>query len=52
MTSDVSGPSWAYAYQGMDRVAKVQGGAWTYTVRDEASRIATEFTGTTVSRDN
>jgi RHS repeat-associated protein len=54
-THTAGGSSWYYLHDGgNERVAKVPpaGGAWTYTFRDEGNRVATEYAGTTVSRDN
>lgn len=50
-----AGSSWNYIFDGSnERVAKVPpaGGAWTYTLRDEGNRVATEYSGAMQSRDN
>jgi RHS repeat-associated protein len=50
-----AGSSWNYVFDGSnERVVKVPpaGGAWTYTLRDEGNRVATEYSGATQSRDN
>jgi RHS repeat-associated protein len=49
------GSSWNYIFDGSnERVAKAPPapGAWTYTLRDEGNRVATEYSGTMQSRDN
>ena len=47
------GGDWTYIYDGTgQRVAKVTGGAATYTLRDEGNRFVTEFAGPTLGRDN
>ncbi|HEV8117172.1 MAG TPA: hypothetical protein VGQ32_01535, partial [Thermoanaerobaculia bacterium] len=55
MTSNVSsGLNWSYLYDGGDeRIAKIPpSGNWTFTIRDEAKRAVSEFSGTTSSREN
>lgn len=48
------GADWRYLYSGAsERVAKLPGGGTLqYTYRDESHRIATEYFGTTLARDN
>ncbi len=48
------GADWRYLYSGAsERVAKLPaGGTPQYTYRDESHRIATEFIGSTLARDN
>jgi RHS repeat-associated protein len=53
-SSTQSSLTWSYLYDGSDeRAAKIPPtGSWTYTIRDESKRVASEFSGTTPSRDN
>jgi RHS repeat-associated protein len=46
--------TWSYLYDaGGERVAKIPpSGAWTFTIRDAGKQVTTEYSGTTVSRDN
>jgi RHS repeat-associated protein len=53
MSSDSSTVLTTYVYDGAaERVAKVASSAWTVTLRDDAKRIASEFSSTTPSRDD
>ncbi len=55
MTSSTqSSTTWNYVYDGGDeRVAKIPpAGSWTFTMRDESKRVASEYADTTPSRDN
>ena len=53
-SSSQSSLTWSYLYDGGDeRVAKVPPtGNWTFTIRDESKRVASEYSGSAVSRDN
>ena len=45
--------TWNYLFDGgSERIVKVPpSGSWTYTLRDEGNRVATEYSGATISRD-
>ncbi len=46
--------NWSYLYDGGDeRAAKIPPtGNWTFTIRDESKRVASEYSGATAARDN
>jgi RHS repeat-associated protein len=54
MTANVSGVVWSYSYNGAgERVLKNTAAAGnTFTFRDPANRVVTEYAGTSPSRDN
>jgi RHS repeat-associated protein len=54
MISNQASTLWSYLYDGSDeRIAKIPPtGNWTFTVRDEAKKVISEYSGSTTSRDN
>jgi RHS repeat-associated protein len=55
MTSNnSSGFLWSYLYDGSDeRIGKIPpSGSWNFTIRDEGKRVVSEYSATTIARDN